>query len=663
MRRARVYKRKGSMVIRRTDPQDEVLNRKRQIDTMDPWRGMDKKEEAEREEAAKAYAGENEKHFVDYGTDCIKQSVKAHGIIHQTEKDCYSVYKENEPPSYKDKEAWQSRTVIPKPFQTVQYGAAAIKKAFSPEFLSIENERNKDQANFWQKTMDWHSNKSHADFPIRFMDTTTMALAVGVGMEMIARWVPGKGLEYVLIEPWKIHREQDALSRDSQSGMYWIHQEYLDFFVLKQGEKNGRYFEVDRVKNVTDEDPQNPFMTKEAIAARKKMIYERSNFRKAVLTSEFWGMVLDPDGNMLLPRATFTMAGGRIIQKPKTVPYKHLRWPGVTFSPLPDLLRHGGRGLLEGVLTIWEAMNNMMCLHEDYMQWVVNPNVEINIDGLVDPTDVRQWPGKETATRDTAQGQAVIRPVQRRGRTNEVLAGMQYYDQNYQRGSFVSDSVQGLPGYRKDITFREAAMNLDQALGVFGLMGENIEQGAVDALHAGAEIIRTHASYSDYLEIFGDAELRKLGISPNPDVPNGVTGVPEMEGSFHVSGIQALLRDNETLVNIKDVIIPLSERPRFAPFIKPYQILKAVEKRINIADEGIIPGEDEAIIIAKRMQLAEEKQTDAMEKLQELQEVLGIADLAEKLEGIDAKGIQDLAERIAGLEAGKEQKTAGNEKG
>ena len=643
------------MPIALPDVTDELKNRKRAMDTQDVY-SMDDKERKEREAAAAAYLGEDEKHFVDYITDCRKQSVKGYEPVRKVQYNCWNVYKENEPFSYKDKEEWQARTIIPKPFQTVQYGHAAVKKAFSPNFLSIKNAKNKNAAEFWRKIMDRQLNAQHGKFITKFADATTMALATGVSMEIIPRWIPGKGLEMALIEPWKIHRDPDAMSRDAQSGMYWIHEEWLDYFVLKRGESNGRYFDVNRVQDMETGDQDNPFLSKEAIAARKEMIWQRSKFRKMILTSEFWGIILDKKGDVLLPKGTYTMAGGRIIQKPQAPTYKKMRWPGISFSPLPDILKYGGRGLLEGIMTIWEAMNNMMCLHQDYMQWLVNPNTEINVDALVDPTDVEQWPGKDNLVKDTISGQQAIRIVQRRGRTNEVLANMQYYDQNYQRGSFVSDAVQGLPGYRKDITYREAAMNLDQALAIFGLMGENIEEGAIDTITAVADIIEANAGYNDYLECFTEEELAEFGVRPNKNDPRGVSGIPTLDGSFHVSGIQALLKDNETLTNIKQVIIPLADSPRFGKYIKPYKALKAIEIRTNLSDENVIVDDDEAAMIDLQEQLMQAEQMDAAKKLQRLQEAMGVTELIEKIKEIEDR---DMAKMAGGILELEEPATAG----
>ena len=636
------------------DPMDELKQRKREIDTMRdnlPPEQPDEQEMAEREEAAARYASENEAHFVDYAMDCINQSVKAHRYIRRVQAICWGVYEEEEPASYGEKEDWQARTVVPKPFQTVQFGASAIKKAFSPDFLSIQNAKNKKSAQFWQKVMEHQLNEQHAKFVAKFSDAVVMALAIGVSMEIIPRWVPGRGLEYVLTEPWKIHRDPDAVSRNPQSGMYWIHQEWLDYHVLKEGEKKGRYFNVALAKDVTsDANSDNPMMSKEAIAARKKMILSRSKYRTAILTSEFWGLVLAPNGEVLLSDATYTMASNRVIKLPKSS-NKTYRWPGISFSPLPHLLRHDGRGLLEGVLTIWEAMNNILCLHQDYLQWVVNPVVEINVDALDEPSDAKLYPGKEVLTRDTGHGQQVIRVAQRRSRTNDVLANQQYFEQLFQRGSFVNDAVQGLPGYRKDMTFRESAMLMDQALGVFGLMGGNIEMGAIQAITLGAQVVKTYAMYNDYLEIFTEQELKDYGVKADAKSPNGVSGVPEFDGSFHVSGIQALLKDNETLANLRDVMIPLSQQPGYAEYLDKYKILRAIEIRTNLVDEQVVADAEEAKLIRLRQELAAAEQQKAVKKMQELQEAMGIAELVKVVQEIRAETseIPRIAERIMGI--------------
>lgn len=619
------------------DPAEELLRRAGQIRQRETALRnggpvIDEKELAEREAAAQAYFGEDEKHFTDYMADCIKTSVAAMETIREIQSHCYRVYKEDEPVNYQKKTAWQSRIVVPRPFASVQYGASAVKKAFTPKFLTVTNTKTPLSGEFWKKLLNIQLNEQHAQFGLRFTDATTMGLAIGTSMEMIARYLPGRGLEYVLIEPWKIHRDPDAMPRDCQSGMYWIHQEWLDYFVLLEGEKQGQYKGVAQVKNLTGEDPNNPFLTKEAVAARKAMIWERSGYRNMILTSEYWGVVLDKKGNVLLPSATFTDAGGRIIQPPRAVKYPHIRWPGIAFSPLPDLLTFNGRGLLEGVLSVWEAMCNLMCMHSDNLAWLVNPMVEIITELLINPEDAETYPGKEYQARESVAGNQVVRTVDRRSITTEVLANMQYHDQNYQRGTMVNDAVQGLPGYRQDMTFREAAQNLDQALGVFSLMGENIEYGAITAIMAAADLIGEQITTEDLKVMFSDEDLEKYGIAAD-QTTGKPTGIPPMDGAFHVSGIQSLMKENEVMQTLKTLVIPLATNPRFAPYIKPYEILLAIEERVNIKDEGVFVTPEEAQNILKIEAERGKADQDAEAQAAEMAEMQAALDTLIKLKG------------------------------
>ncbi len=600
----------------------------------------DPQELQEREQAAQAYAGEDEKSFVDYHNDCVNSSITAKKDIRKVQKECYQTYKEAEPAYYANKEPWQSRTVVPRPFETVQYGASAIKKAFSPNFLTISDAKSDEAETFWKKVMDQQLNPKHANLPLVFSDATIMALAVGESMEMIPTFVSGRGLRFELVEPWKIHRDPDAPARDSQGGLYWIHQEWLDLFVLKQGEKAGKYFNIGRAMEINEQNanPDDPFMTLEAIAARKDQVWQRSQFRPMVLTSELWGQVLSPRGELLLPRAMYTVAGNRVIQKPQVVPYPTLRWPGTSFSPLPDLLGYGGRGLLEGVRKIWEAMNTLMCLHEDALKWIVNPPSEINVDALMYPEDVEDWPGKKYLVHDTMNGQQAVRPVVRKDVTNSVLANMQYYDQNFQRGSFVTDGIQGLPGYRKDMTFRESAQNLDQAMGVYSLMGASLEAGAVSAVSTSREMIETLAGPRDYLDVFTLEELKELGFQEGRP--------PKMSGWFHISGIQGMMRDAEILNSLRGIALPLADHGRFGPYIRPYKTLKAIICRTNLEDEGVIVDDKEAKVIQKGEAEAAKEMEDAAQEEQALAKTEKLFDIAGKQKALTQEEKETNHERI-----------------
>jgi hypothetical protein len=571
------------------DPRKETIRRIQEIRrSQTTLHKSDDKELREREEAAQRYAGEAPRHFVDYGNDCVSTSVKAMTKIRQTQKECWDCYNEEAPPNYSSKEDWQSKVIVPKPFVAVQFAMAVVRKAFSSDFLSIQNEQDRGVASFWEKLMQHEFNQNNADFAISFTDSTGMAFAVGQSLEMIPVWRPGKGLRFILVEPWKIHRDPDAISRNPQSGLYWIHQEYMDYYRLKASEKRGIYRNIDDVKGYLEGSTEG--LSDSEIAARKNMYWTRSKFRKAVLTSEFWGSVLSPKGEVLLESAKYTWAGNQVIEIPKRSPYRTLRWPGVSFSPLPNFIRFDGRGLLEGVKTLWYWMCSLLSLHSDNLNWLVNPPREIDVSALVDQDDLDDYPGKTTPTRGTVSGQQAIRTIDRKSITNEVLANLNYGDQTFQRGAMVTDLVQGLPGWRAEVTAREQAQNLERAMSVFSLMGMNLENGAIKVTEAAAEVVEASIDLDTLVQVFGEGEIETLIDEYSP---TGVS-LPELNGSFHISGISAIMKDAEILKAIRDMILPLCvPNSPFMQYIQPYKILRSIERRTNLEDEGILVPEPE----------------------------------------------------------------------
>ena len=556
---------------------------------------FDEQETADRLDAAQAYAGESEQHFTHYCEEMVRSSYRANQDIRRVQNELWQIYQEEEPKTYANKEDWQSRVVVPKPHSAVQFAKAQVRKAFTPQFLSIQSERSEAVADFWTKLMRIQLDRSHANFVIRYLDAVEMSFAIGQSMEMIPYWVSGKGLEYALVEPWKIHRDPDANGRDPQSGMYWIHEEYQDLWTLKQGEANGQYINVGRVQEQSH-NPANPEMDKENEAFRRKMIWDRNQFRKSALVREFWGTILSPRGEYLL-EGTYTVAGSRVIALPEPSPYQHLRWPGISFSPLPHLLRYEGRAILHGVRTLWYFMCSLLTLHNDNLNWVVNPMTEINRSALIDEDDIDVYPGKTYVTRETMNGQQAVRTVDRRFITGEILANLQYADSLFQTGSFVNATVQGLPGYRSEITAREQAQHLDQSLTVFGSMGVNLEDGALFAIEAGRETILANMTFEELQQFMSDEDLQVLmdpavshaNLGLNQDIP-----IPQLNGHFSVSGLSALIENMEVLRNLNESVLPMSLSPLYARYFKHYNVAKSQIRRLNLQDEDVLITEKEA---------------------------------------------------------------------
>lgn len=589
----------------------------------------DEQEMGERTEATQAYAGESPAHFVNYVEECVSTTATALRDVRAMQRQCYEVYQEKEPPNYAAKQDWQSRAILPKPYSAVQFAVAMVQAAFSPQFLTIKGEPQDTMNQFWTKLMERQLDEQHAQFVTRFSDAGEMGFAVGQSMEMIPIWDPQRrALTYSLVEPWKIDRDPNALNREPQSGLYWIHSEWMDYHVLREGERQGRYTHTAGLNNETGATKaSNNLLMQEAEQARiRNYVHKRNAYRSAILTREFWGTVLSPRGETLLPSATFTIAGRRLISDPVPSPYSTLRWPGIGFSPLPHLLRFEGRSLLQSITSLWHLMCNLLSLHADYQNWIVNPMREVNTRGLVDKDDIDPYPGKVYQTLDTVSGNQVVRTVDQRFISGDILANQQYYDQVFQRGTMVTDVVQGLPGYRAEITARESAQHLAQSRSAFTKMGANLDVGAVQAILAGMETLRLDIDRQSLLDVFSMQELvamfgdrgDKMPTIFDDTVPTGVK-LPPLIGTVHVSGLQTLLQETEELGLIERLLVPMTTHPVFAPFVKPYNVVKAIEARANLEDEGLLIDEATAQKIMESQDQHGQQQAQMQTALMQMQ--------------------------------------------
>ena len=615
----------------------------------------DAQEIEERTDAAGAYATENPKHYVDYVEECCRTTATALRDVRHLQRRCWEVYQEAEPPNYQAKQDWQSRAVLPKPYAAVQFAVAMVQAAFSPQFLSIKNEPDDAINLFWTKMMERQLDEQHANFIVRFTDASEMGFAVGQSMEMIPIWDAAKNaLTYSLVEPWKIDRDPNALNRDPQSGMYWIHSEWMDYHVLRAGEKAGRYVNTAGLQQEAQRETSgnNQLLHQTDQARLRNYTHQRNKYRSAILTREFWGTVLAPNGEELLPSATYTVAGTRLISPPGPAPYSTLRWPGIGFSPLPHLLRFEGRSLLQSVVSLWYLMCNLLSLHADYQNWIVNPMREVNTQALVDKDDIDPYPGKVYQVMNTLSGQQAVRNVDQRFISGDIMANEQWYDQVFQRGTMVTDTVQGLPGYRAEITAREAAQHLAQSRSAFTKMGMNEDVGAVQAILAGMETIRLDATRQTILEAFPQEQLVEMfgdRGDGQPKIfddtsPTGVT-LPPLRGTLHVSGLQTLLQEAEELAAIQQLIVPMATHPVFGSYVRPYNVVKAVEARANLEDEDLIIDEKAAEQLMQQQSQRAEEMSQMQSELLKMQ----LQTLAKKTELDERKVV--LEERKAGLEA------------
>lgn len=544
---------------------------------------MDEQEIMEREEAAKAYAGEEPKHFVDYVDACVKESKEASKDIREVQDKCWTAHQSKI--DYSEKEDWQSKVITNQPFITVQQAKAIVRRSMQkPDYFSIDGIESGDMdlSDFWQKALLFWLNPQHIDFPITFSDASEMGLAVGQSMEMKPIW-GDRGLEISLIEPWKIFRDPDALARDPWSGNYWIHEEWLDIWKLKEGDWENTELLKPEGENDSAEEKER----------RKQMYWKRSMYRNYARVREFWGTILDKKGNLLLDNSSLTIAGDVIIKPPHQNKFQTLRWPGVSFSPFVHLLRFEGIGILQGVLSLWWVMCNIMNLDLDNFNWVVNKMMEIDPSMMADPTDLDRFPGKLTVRRPNTQG-PIYTEVQTSANTSDMLARMQALRQQWDNGSFVNQFVAGLPGTRSNITKGEVEIKTRQSLGIFDSMGADLEAGANKILWAIYETLMLNwtrwsspnvqrvmgKDYDDTAALFDtmSSDERRQVLDDGCDIK--------------ISGISAELRRFEKIEKLQ-ALFEKAEKPQYEMYFKHWELLREESELYGFHDPKFLLNEEE----------------------------------------------------------------------
>ncbi len=560
--------------------------------------GIDDKELQDRSEAAVALGNEDPQAVIDFTHDCFKLSEDSTKEIRYLWDECYKGYKAQI--DYAEKQDWQARMTTGDLNSTVKQGVAVIRKALrQPDWYSIEGVGEEDQAIavFFREALAVWLDDQHAKFNRMFCKATELAFAIGQSHEVIPRWIPGKGLSYALVPPWQIRRSPDAESGDPWSGDFWIHEEWIDLWKIKQlGQGNGRYVRLDEV--TADESAWGE-ETQEKRARRKGQYYQRTPFRHATHVLEHWGILLDKHGDLLLDNSRWTMAGDVLIRNPEPNPFVTMKWPGISFTPLPDLFTFEGHGIIETSLLLWLNTCNLMSLHIDDLSWRVNKMRELDRFDLEDPTDTAFYPGKSvyrSSNAKTPPGQPVVREVYTNPTTNETLATLQHWDQRRENSGFVNQFVAGQRGTRTQITKGEVDVKTSQSMTIFDSIGEDVEDGALDILKATKEILLLN--WSEY----SNPTVSRI-LSNNPYAEQFARMTPEEKKELlqancdiKILGISAQIKNSELIPRYQELMKD-AEGVLVGKYFKPYKLLKRKVNSFGFYDADFIATDDEAKIL------------------------------------------------------------------
>lgn len=556
-----------------------------------------------REEGFRDLERVSDEHLANYAEECKREADEATSTERQEWQDYFDLWEGDR--DYTDKEKWQSKMVIEKPFAAVEQATAQIQRALldSPEFLRVEGVPSVMgfPVAFWEAYLRGALEKSK--FIPHYTDSVQVSFITGIGSYMKPRWnrfqADGVDLSFLSISnvlPWKIYRDPNSKPREQWSGMYLIHSDQVDLYRLEQSPV---YTNLDKINPSGDSWEGR----REGADRKRNPEMYRSRFRKSNLLDEFWGDVLDENGHLVATDVLYAKIGKTIVRKPTPSPIMswdtntgRKRWPFVTPIPFTHPHRFEGRGIIQQIVDIILSYENGLNLTSDAMNWKINNPTEFDKMMLDNPTDTKVMPGKGFTRKSPGGTGTAVTPLEFAKGINvpDILAYLEYLDKNYQNNSFINEFVIGLPGYRSDVTKGEVQIKTAQSLAIFDRMGRLIEGAGKDMCDLVYDML---VQYTDRttIPVIGAALDERLTWALANAQPEVRFALMRADLQLKFTGISQALQRSEQLRRLMQISV-IAGGPLFMGRLKnPSQMLRSMidllgySSTIQVNDQPVMP--------------------------------------------------------------------------
>lgn len=533
-------------------------------------------------------------HLVEFVDACKQETTKFEEKRQRLNRALLAAY-ENEMPELQQKEAWQAKITLPTIFTTCFQAKSLVRKAVAEKTEYFEwDAYDKDdlpsvqKARFWKDALNYWGRRSK--FHTLFPDMTEMSFVQGVSpaMKCVMRRNPSgpDTLKLLKVNQENIFRDPDAKPREPQSGLYCIHQDWVDYHELVKGQEEGIYMNVGPHiwGNESEYNTQSTRRREDQQQKRRNHLAERNRFRKSVLVSEFWGTVLDQNGEIAMSNVMYTVANKTVIQRPVRVEFPTIKWPIHQFSAIPHFERFNGISLVEGVFKLWKLRNNLLCMSTDKLSFSLLDMFEVDPSILQNAADVEIYPGALKFRKPNKQGSAYTK-IELSARLEEMEPLWNISASEIQNGSFITDLIRGTFGAgNKDTTATEQKIKYEQGLGVFENIGRDVEEGGVDGLRMMQEFLTVawdpndHQTFAPFLNKHPEVADMLMRTSPDERIE-----ALNVESDVSMRGVSLLLEKSDRLQRIKE-LMAITESPRFGFYVKDDKLIEAAVDSLNMED-------------------------------------------------------------------------------
>jgi len=534
---------------------------------------------------------------------------------------------------YADKEDWQTQIWVPKVFSAIEHATSLIQRSLLDSGRPFGVEGKGDQYSKNLATHGWQPRVELAfegtGFAGKFTDLCKFGFVTGVAGYLKFRWQtvnaptiagvtmdpelgvprpvykarPRSFLAIEVVEPWKIFRDPHSRPRENFSGSYLIHSEWKQRPELVAMVRRGwNDTAVQALLATKGSGTGATTHTSQEQEARRKDEPSRPHaFRQPYLTDEWWGDVLDENGDAIMPDGLMIASGEQLLAGPAENPLWAIdfntgrrKWPFIAAAPLYHPTRFEGRGIAEQDADLARLFSNLFCLFADGLNWRVNPETEIWQDALADWEDLAHYPGKLWIKKQ--QAQALMPANTGNMPTGEIMQALEYIDRQRQNSNFVNDFVLGSPGSRSQITLGEVEIKTNESHGIFETIAKNLELGGVASVELAQNFLAQFLwDFSDpaVLNVVGERNAAFLMQLPLEE------RIAQLQGQFtyKFTGVsQALYKGESTRRLVQFAQLAASapyadilQRLRPVVYLKILTALRdmlSLEDRIELPDEA-----------------------------------------------------------------------------
>lgn len=493
---------------------------------------------------------------------------------------------------YTKKKDWQSKVFVPKVFMSVEQATAIVKRAvMSPRRLfkltpiHPKDEEAKEAREDAERILKRHLKESN--FATSYAETMKEAFLVGLGVTKIL-WE--RGLKFVNVATSKCFIDPDYQTGSFEPLKYVIEEKEMDLAELKDMAKR---INADSYKNVFNmaeinrikEDQRN--IEKNTEERTRRGLSEHNKTDKRVEIREFWGSLIDKQTNSIKKNQLRVVANGKYVIRNQDNPFDHQRPPHLTTTPI--IYPHRGAwgvSLVEPVVKMQYAYNNIINLAIDNLNFSVNKIFEYQPSNLVNPKSLTQlYPGKLVAKHTPGEA---IKEVRTTGLSQDSFMAMELLQREIEKGTAITEFLMGTAGKSKTAT--EAELKTAQAQGLFDTIARDIETNSLAPL----------------IEMCFEL-LIQFGVIP-----------PELSGRyrFDVGGLSLLLVRREQIEYITNILGVALKSQTIASMTNIRELYSKLLNFYNLedvlAEESQGPNLDQQNLIKQQAQEQAKKQVAGM---------------------------------------------------